>query len=276
MELAIVLIVTIVAAILGGTSWPLFSERFRRPRCYLLRPDDDPDLIGKVLTYYTDRIHHEERIPPDLLRYYLRSPDHSVDSISKLKEFCNVAEKTVHAFLYVIYASQVIGVAKIIYLCNTQIYFFAYYAASANNTVSSGEILNSIISVLRSQLDDSAVIVYEVCDVSGNPFGRKAKERLFGDYARARHFFVRTLIPEYLQPDVSETDGRYAQPISGSLIAISRNKDSLSDLDVEEILEDILTSLYLDTYISSGQDNPEGYKVYLSHIQNMIMKNAPR
>ena len=202
MELMFGVVVAIATAILSAVFWPMFGSKIQHPICHMLRKGDSEDTIQAVFNFYIDRVDHSERIAPDFLRHFLDSENHSVRSMSDLKRHCAVAQYPIHILLYVTQAKKVIGVCKLMYLCKISSFFIAYYAARPNTNASSTDILDVIIKYITPCIGSDLNIYYEISPNIKKHNTQVAKERLFGHYARSRNFFVKTLLVNYLQPEI--------------------------------------------------------------------------
>lgn len=271
LELIIVVIVTILAAIIGALIWPIFGSRIQRPTAHMLRANDDESLIQRVLDFYIDRIEYEERVPPSFLRFFLFDSNYSVYSIDKLPYQCSVSTKPIHVLLYVSIGKQIVGTCKLIYICNLSSFFIAYYAARPNEKISSTEILSAMMDYLSPHIDQKHNLYYEICDDRSEGNSHIAKARLFRHYAQSRGFHVKTLVENYLQPEISAFEGEFAPPIQAKLFELSRGPDTSSRFDKTTVVNEIFEFVYLDSFTNADPEAEKRYLEYLTHVKNLMI-----
>lgn len=267
MELAITLIVTILAAILGSVFWPMWKRySSKKVRSYLLTPDN-PRKVQEAIDFYLEKIHYDERIPPSFIKYFLESDEHSIRSIDELEVVCNTTKSPSHIFLVCECEGKIVGIMKLIYMCDINSFFIAYYAAKPSSECASADILNSILLCILQKLEKSDCIYYEICDDREDKNKAVAKSRLFKHYAMARGFKVKCIVDNYLQPEIAAFDEGFTDPVHARLYGIAKNEPALENRKAEKVVETIFSEVYAESFFHVEKNYYIEYMQYLKKIR---------
>jgi len=267
MELAITIVVTILAAILSAVFWPMWKRYSgNKTKSYLLTPNN-PSKVQEAIDFYLERIHYDERIPPSFIKYFLESKEHSVKSIDELEIVCNTTKAPSHIFLVCECEGVIVGIMKLIYMCEINSFFIAYYAAKPSSDGASAAILNSILSFILGKLEECDCIYYEICENREDKDKAVAKSRLFKHYAMARGFKVKCIVGNYLQPEIAAFDEGFTDPVNGRLYGIAKCESTLESRKPEEVFSAIFSQVYADSFFHLEKNYYAKYVQYLSKIR---------
>lgn len=269
METVITIIITVFGAILGAVFMPAWDKFSIKLKCNMLT-DNNEELVQKVINFYIDRIPFNERIPPNFIRFYLESKEHSVKHIYELKAKCSISNKPIHVLLHTQYKEEIVGILKLIYLCDLNSFFIAYYAARPSDKASSSDILNSMLDYINYYLQGCTNIYYEICESDEDKAKLLAKDRLFRHYAQSRRFFVKCLIPSYLQPEVSAFDEGFINPIKGKLYGISKTSNCLELYSSKIVVDSLFKNVYADSFFNADKGYYDEYLEYLELVKSEI------
>jgi hypothetical protein len=186
---------------------------------------------------------------------------------------CSKSEEPIHVLLYVELDQRVIGVCKLMFICQLRSFFIAYYAARPSENASSSDILNAIMTFFHSHAGDFDNIYYEICLKDEHDKEFLAKDRLFRHYARSRGFEPTLLVKSYLQPEISAFEDGQDDTTPARLFALAKSTDSVKKYAPEFVVEQIYDKIYAHSFSAVDPHNVARYREYLEVVRSLIPFN---
>lgn len=245
------------------------NNNFAVPISSILTLDNEKH-VNDAIDLYIRRISYNERISPEFIKFFLSSEKYSVRSLNELASKCSVSQNPLHIFIHTRCNNKVVGIMKLMYLCEINSYFIAYYATEVNEFCDAISILNSIIDFIGVNLRKSECIYYEICDDEEFPSKSIAKKRLFKHYAHSRNFKAKLIVNNYLQPEISAFDEGFEEPTKASLYGLANDSNAFNKHNPQTIVNTIFKQIYADSFYNVDPEHYEDYLEYLELIKLMI------
>jgi len=274
MDIIITLLITIIGAILSAIFMPVWYKvhKTKNIECELVASTKSK-ILDDVIEFYLEKIHYSERVSPSFIKFFLDSEKHNITTIKNLEIACNKSLAPKHILLASKFEGNIIGIIKIIYLCDINSFFIAYYAAKPNKNCSSSAILNSILDFLIEKIELVDNIYYEICENEEDKRESEAKSRLFKHYAESRNFSVNCIIKNYLQPEISAFDEGFLEPVPAKLYSLSRHTYIQNINSTKNALQSIFKGVYADSFYHVNNEHYEQFCEYLDMIQSDILES---